>query len=59
MHPLDGTLEKAKLAEHDALARARMQEKTRLYRRCYAEVLPMSAEQAFDYYNTCHIEPWR
>ena len=48
--PIDGALEKEKLAEHDAQARARATEKNQLYHRCYAEVLPMSAEQAYDYY---------
>lgn len=48
--PIDGALEKEKLAEHDAQARARATEKNQLYQRCYAQVLPMSAEQAYDYY---------
>ena len=40
---------KKKLAEHDAQARPRHR-KNQLYQRCYAQVLPMSAEQAYDYY---------
>ncbi len=48
--PIDGALEKEKLAEHDAQARARATEKNQLYQRCYTQVLPMSAEQAYDYY---------
>lgn len=48
--PIDGALEKEKLADHETQARARAVEKNQLYQRCYAQVLPMSAEQAYDYY---------
>lgn len=48
--PIDGALEKEKLADHETQARARAMEKTQLYQRCYTQVLPMSAEQAYDYY---------
>lgn len=48
--PIDGALEKEKLAEHETQARARAVEKNQLYQRCYTQVLPMSAEQAYDYY---------
>lgn len=48
--PIDGALEKEKLADHETQARARATEKNQLYQRCYTQVLPMSAEQAYDYY---------
>lgn len=48
--PIDGALEKEKRASHDIQAQARAMDKQRFYQRCHAEVLPLSAEQAFDYY---------
>ena len=47
---IDGALEKEKLANHEMQLQVRAIDKQRFYQRCHAEVVTLSAEQAFDYY---------